>query len=74
MKRNDITKLLSQSTQELMTALKTQSDELIRAMQERNLPNRTGQDVKRASRIRTEMKMIKAELSRRELQPQEVQE
>lgn len=74
MKRNDKTTLLAKSSPEMLTHLSQQDAELIKAMQERNLPNRTGADVKRAARIRAEIKMIKAELRRRELQPEQVQE
>ena len=73
MKRNEKTQLLAKSTADLRTDLAQRDIELMKAMQERNLPNRTGLDVKRASRIRTEMKMIKTELHRRTLQG-EVQE
>jgi hypothetical protein len=74
MKRNDKTSLLATSTLDLQQKLRAQDAELIKAMQERNQPNKVGVDVKRASRIRLEMKMIKSELTRRENQPEEAQE
>lgn len=74
MKRNDKTQLLAQSSQELRDTFAKREVELLKAMQERNLPNRAGADVKKANRIRTEIKMIKTELRKRELQAEEVQE
>ncbi len=74
MKRNDKTTLLQLAQAELTKRQQEMQVELMKAMQERNLPNKTGMDVKRASRLRAEIKMIKAELTRRAGQPEQAQE
>lgn len=74
MKRNDKTSLLATETADLNKKLRELDVELIKAMQERNQPNKAGANVKRASQIRLTMKMIKSELTRRESQPEQAQE
>lgn len=74
MKRNDKTSLLATATAELNQKLRELDTDLIKAMQERNQPNKVGANVKRASHIRLTMKMIKSELTRRESQPEQAQE
>jgi hypothetical protein len=74
MKRNDKSSLLAAATAELNQKLHELDVELIKAMQERNQPNKAGANVKKASHIRRTMKMIKSELTRRESQLEQAQE
>ena len=66
MKRDDRQALLAWS-RGLNKKLRELEIELIRARQERLLQDRTQVDMKHAYKVRKQMKMIKAELRRRDL-------
>lgn len=67
MKREDRQALLSLTKEDLNKKLRELEVELIRARQERLLQDRTQVDIKRAYKVRKQIKMIKAELRRRDL-------
>jgi hypothetical protein len=67
MKRNDRQALLAQNQEELTKKLRELEVELIQARQERLLQDRSQVDIKRAYKVRKQIKMIKAELRRRDL-------
>ncbi len=66
MKREDRQALLALGQPELRTKLFDLQSELIRARQERLLQDRTQVDIKHAYKVRKQIKMIKAELRRRD--------
>ena len=67
MKRDDRQALLSLGLEDLNQKLRELEVELIKARQERLLQDRSQVDIKRAYKVRKQMKMIKAELRRRDL-------
>ncbi len=68
MKRDDRQKTLALSVGELNAKLKEVNKEIVLARQEKRLQDKTQVDLKRAYKLRKEAKMIKAELTRREIQ------
>ncbi len=68
MKRDKKQELLALATGELQQRLNTLQATLVRARQERRLQDRKEVDVKSAYKTQQEIKMIKAELSRREIE------
>lgn len=68
MKRTDIQELLSKSTPELQEKVAELQAELVKARQERFMQDKTDVDVKRAYKVRKQIKMVKAELTRREIE------
>lgn len=67
MKRDDKQALLASSSTELHQKLREIEAQLVKARQERHLQDKSEVDVKRAYKLRKQVKMIKAELRRREL-------
>lgn len=67
MKKTDRQALLALSQEEMNKKLRELQVELIRARQERLLQDRTKVDIKKAYKARKQIKLIKAELRRREL-------
>jgi hypothetical protein len=66
MKREDRQALLTLGQEAMETKLHDLQSELIRARQERLLQDRSQVDIKHAYKVRKQIKMIKAELRRRE--------
>lgn len=67
MKRDDKQALLALSTAELNQKLRELEAQLVKARQERHLQDKSEVDIKRAYKLRKQIKMIKAETHRREL-------
>jgi hypothetical protein len=67
MKRDDRQALLSLSREDLLKKLRELAIQLIRARQEKLLQDRSQVDIKRAYKIRKQIKMIKAQLRSQEL-------
>lgn len=67
MKRDEKQALLAKSNDELRTQLRELEAKLVRTRQERRLQDKAEVDVKSAYKTRKTIKMIKAELRRREL-------
>lgn len=68
MKRTDKQALLAESTQVLQQKAVELQAELVRARQERFMQDKTTVDTKHAYKTRKQIKMIRAELTRRELE------
>jgi len=74
MKRDDKQALLSLDNAQLNKKLAELAKEFIKARQERLLQDKSQTNVRQAYSLRKQMKMIKAELRRRELSPSKEQQ
>lgn len=74
MKRDDKQALLSLDNAQLNKKLAELAKEFIKARQERLLQDKSQTNVRQAYSLRKQMKMIKAELRRRELSPSQEQQ
>jgi uncharacterized protein involved in exopolysaccharide biosynthesis len=74
MKRDDKQTLLSLDNAQLNKKLAELAKEFIKARQERLLQDKSQTNVRQAYSLRKQMKMIKAELRRRELSPSKEQQ
>ena len=68
MKSNDRKQLLGSAVEDLQKKLQELQVQLVKASQERYLQDRTQLDVKQAYKLRKQIKLIKTELRRRELE------
>jgi len=67
MKRDERQKLLALSTGEARAKIQEINKDILLARQEKRLQDKTQVDLKRAYKLRKQAKMIKAELTRREI-------
>lgn len=74
MKKDERQKLLGLSVAELRTKISELAREMLVARQEKRLQDKSQVDVKKPYKLRKQIKMIKAELTARELRGEGVQE
>lgn len=68
MKRDDKQKLFALTAEEMKKKVGELQGEILQARQERMLQDKKVVDIKRASKLRTQVAMLKAEMRRRELE------
>lgn len=68
MKRDDKQKLMALSTEEMKKKVDEMQKEILQARQERLLQDKKTVDVKRASKLRKQIAMLKTQMRRRELE------
>lgn len=68
MKRDERQKILALSVEELKKKISELELEVMLARQERRLQDKKVTDIKRPAKLRSQIKLIKAELRRRELE------